>query len=472
MPVLQGFVGGAYMSRSANFDAQRCINLFPEKSDTGTSKDIAMLTGTPGLKLWAALTGSTIRGMINFNDIYAFVVVGSSVYRVDIQGNTVLTGTIFSSVNPVSMVTNGTTIFLAAGTVGYVITPATNTLVQYTDASFHGADKVDFVDGSYIFNEPGTGRFWVMNPYSTTLNPLYFATAEGSPDPLVSMIVNHREIWLFGSNTIEIWYNTGDTTNFPYSRISGAFIEQGCAATFSVAKMDNKVFWLSSNERGQGMIYQAQGYNPVRISTHALERELATYQTISDAIAYTYQQEGHSFYVLSFPTAGTTWVFDSTTNLWHERLWRQTDGTFDRHRSNCHMYFARKNLVGDWQNGNIYQYDPDTFTDNGNPIIRLRSSPHITSEMTRVAHSNVMFDMETGVGINSGQGMNPKAMLRWSDDGGHKWSNTREAPIGAMGQYRTRVRFNRLGQSRDRVYELSISDPVKVAIIGAIINGQ
>jgi len=474
MPMLQGFIGGAYLARSSNFDAQRCVNLFPEKSDSGSSKDVAMLVGTPGLLSWAQLNGRAVRGMINFNDIYGFVVIGQYVYRVDTSGVGTLTGLINNDVTPVSMASNGSKIFVATGPKGFVIDANANTMTEYIDVSFKGANKVDFLDGSFIFNEPGTGRFWAMNPYSTTLNPLYFATAEGSPDALVSLIVDHRELWLFGTNTVEVWYNTGDTTNFPYSRVNGAFIEQGCAATHSVAKLDSSVFWLSSNERGQGMVMRATGYAPQRISTHALERAIGTYSVITDAVAYTYEQEGHSFYVLNFPTANKTWVFDASTNLWHERAWRQSDGQFGRHRSNCHMFFARKNIVGDWQTGNLYVLDPDTYTDNGNPLVRLRSSPHISSEMSRIAHTAVHFDMETGVGTANGtdQGTDPVCMLRWSDDGGHKWSNQRTAKIGRVGQYRTRARFTRLGQSRDRVYELSISDPVKVAIIGAILNGQ
>ena len=472
MPVLQGFIGGAYMARSSNFDAQRCVNLYVEKSDSGTSKDAAMLVGTPGLKLWATLAGSTVRGCINFDGIYSFVVVGQNVYRVDTSGAAELTGTIVNNVTPVSMASNGTDIFMVTGPKGYVIDPVANTLVEYIDVSFSGADRVDFINGAFVFNQPNSGKFWAMDPYSTTLDPLYFATAEGSPDALVSLIVNQNEIWLFGSMTSEIWVYNGDTATFPYQRVEGAFIDQGCAAVHSVAKADMKVFWLSANDKGQGMVFQSEGYSPKRVSTHAMEKALAKYETIADAVAYTYQQEGHTFYVLNFPTANATWAYDTTTGLWGERLWRQSDGQWGRHRGNCHMYFNRKNLVGDWQTGQIYELDLDTYTDNGNALVRLRSSPHVTMEMVRVVHSAIQFDMETGTGLQSGQGEDPIAMLRWSDDGGHTWSNQREGKIGKVGNYGTRVRYTRLGSSRDRVYELSISDPIKVAIIGAIINGQ
>jgi hypothetical protein len=473
MPVLQGFIGGAYVARSLNFDAQRCVNLYLEKSESGTSKDAAMLVGTPGLTTWVNPAGRVVRGLIAFNPTQAFAVVGQNVYQIDTSGVVTITGTIQNGTTPVSMASNGTVIFMVTGDKGYVITPATNTMIEYIDPSFTGADRVDFINGAFVFNQPNTGKFWAMDPYSTTLDPLSFATAEGSPDALISLIVDHNEIWLFGSTTTEVWYNNGNTATFPYSRIDGAFLEQGCAAKHSVAKMGSSVYWLSANERGQGMIFRARGYTPERISTHAIEKSIAEYGTIDDAVAYCYQQEGHDFYVLNFPSADRTWVFDASCELWHERAWRRPDGQLGRHRSNCHMFFARKNIVGDWQNGNIYDMDLDTYSDDGNPIIRLRASNHVTMEMMRVAHNSIMFDMQTGVGIVPvSQGNNPKAMLRWSDDGGHAWSSQRECPIGNIGQFKTRARFTRLGQARDRVYELSISDPVKVCILAAVINGQ
>jgi hypothetical protein len=483
MPMLPGFCGGAYKSRSSNFDAQRCLNLFPSIADNPHAKSQMMLIGTPGLKLYADLTpsgGNIIRGMLVFNTDSLYIVTGNQVYFKTASTAAVLIGTIIYGSTPVSMATNGTTIFFVTGNEGYSINTTTNVVTQYIDPSFTGANKVAFVDGSFIFNQPGTGKFWAMNPYSLTLNPLYFATAEGSPDRLLSLIVDHREIWLFGSETTEVWANTGDALGFPFSRIGGAFIEQGIAAIHSAAKMDNSVFWLAANERGQGLVYRARGFTPERISTAAIEFEFTKYSTIADAVAYTYLQEGHNFYVLNFPTAQKTWVFDSTTELWHERSWRNSNGVFGRHRGNCHAYFDRKNLVGDWELGRIYELDLDTYTDNGDPIVRTRAAPHIAVELQRLSHRTLHIDMEAGVGLqnafpNNGfltVGFDPQASLRWSDDGAHTWSSRREAPIGKLGKYKQRVRWTRLGQSRDRVYEVTITDPIKVIIMGAMLNGQ
>ncbi len=470
MPVFQGFIGPSYRARSLNFDAQRCLNLYLEKSGSGSSKNGAMLVGTPGLRTWSNPPGRAVRGVINFNKVYAFVVIGQYVYRMDTSGGFTLTGLIVNGATPVSMATNGINILLVTGPNGYVIDPVTNTLTTYSDVSFHGADRVDFIRGNYVFNEPGTGKFWSTDPYSTVIDPLNFGNAEGSPDSLISLIVDHEELWLFGSDTTEVWVYNGDTANFPYNRIDGAFFEQGCAAAHSPVKMAGAIYWLSANSDGEGMIFRANGFQPERISTHAIEKAIAEYDRIDDAVGYTYQQEGHSFYVLNFPSGNATWVFDATSGEWHERGYRQSDGQYGRHRGNCHMFFGRKNLVGDWQNGNIYEMDLDIYSDDGNALVRLRSSPHVVQELNPIAHHNIQIDMETGIGISAGQGSEPEGLLRWSDDGGHAYSNQRRKKLGRIGSYRTRAKFTRLGQSRDRVYEFSISDPVKVVLIGAVIN--
>lgn len=475
MPMFPGFIGPAYKARSTNFDAQRCVNLYLEKSESGSSINSAMLIGTPGLRLYQTLTGQSVRGMIVFNDTSAFVVVGRFVHRLDLNGIVTATlGTIENGTTPVSMASNGQVIFFVTGNKGYSIDPSTNILSEFVDVSFTGANRVGFIKGSFVFNQPGTSNFWAMDPYSLTLNPLYFGNAEGSPDGLVSLIVDHQELWLFGTSTTEVWIYNGDTTNFPFSPISGAFIEMGCIATHSVAKADNSVFWLSADEQGQGTVMRADGYRPVRVSDHAMEKDIASYATVTDAIAYTYQQEGHEFYVLSFPTADKTWVLDISTRTWHERLWRKANGTYGRHRSNCHMYFARKNIVGDWESGKIYEMDLDEYTDDGNTLARIRTSPYPMQQEMRVAHHSLTVMLQTGVGlVPPAQGSDPEIMMRFSDDGGHTWSNERRKKIGKIGKYKTRARFTRLGSSTNassRCYEVSITDPVKVCITGAIIN--
>jgi hypothetical protein len=461
------FVGGSFSGRSPAFDCQRTINLYFEPNESGSARSPGMLIGTPGLSVWSALAGNGVRALLKFSETVAIAVVGATVYRLTTAGvATAFPGTVDAANPVVSMASNGTIIMLVCGATGYFLDPNALTLTQITDPDFAGADTVYYDDGYFIFNKTGTGQFQITQLYGSNIDGLDFATAEGAPDNIISIIVDHREVWLFGTTTTEVWFDNGDS-DFPFARIQGAFLEVGCAAAFSVAKADNTVFWLATDDRGYGTIQRASGYTPTRVSNHAVEYAIASYSTISDAVAYTYAQEGHTFYVITFPSANATWVLDIATNLWHERGYLNADGTLGRHRSNCQMNFAGKTLVGDWQNGNIYTMSLEVFSDNGNPIKRTRIAPHVTnSDRLQFFHS-LQIDLQAGVGLNSGQGSDPQAMLSWSDDGGVSWSNEHWSSFGKIGNRTARAKWRRLGRSRDRAFRVSITDPVRVAIASA-----
>lgn len=466
------FVGGAYVTRSKNFGVEQCINLYPEIG-TRTTKSPSALIGTPGKRLWATLAGGGVRGAHRFNPAVSLVVVGRNVYSVTTAGVGTLLGTITTTTGVVSMANNGTVVMLVDGARGYVINPVLGTFNMITDPDFGVADTVWFIDGYFVTNRTGTGQFQTSTLYGTDFDALNFSTAEGAPDLLLSLLVDHREIWLFGETSTEVFFNSGNP-DFPFERINGAFIEQGCAAKFSPAKMDNTVYWLTADERGHGMVQRAQGYQPQRVSTHAVEYAIAQMDRIDDAFAITYQQEGHSFYQLTFPTAEQTWVFDAATELWHQRAWRDpVDNSLNRDRTQCQMSFAGETIVGDWENGNLYVLDLDTYTDNGDPIPRIRTCPHIADKNYNwVFYHSLHVDMQTGVGLDgplAAQGTDPQAMLQWSDDGGHSWSNELWTGIGKIGERTRRVKWRRLGRSRDRVFRVTVTDPVKVVFIGASV---
>jgi hypothetical protein len=305
---------------------------------------------------------------------------------------------------------------------------------------------------------------------------------------------------------VEVWYDAGNA-DFPLARIQGAFNEIGCIAPYSVAKLDNGIFWLGADARGRGIVYRANGYTGQRISTHAVEWQIQEYASLSDAIAYTYQQDGHAFYVLIFPTANTTWIYDVATQAWHERA-GFNNGQFTRHRSNCQMNFGGKIVVGDYENGNIYALDPNTYSDNGDLQKWLRSwraLPTGQNNLKRTVHHSLQLDCEAGVGLDgndpytllntlntesgdallaesgvsilvsveTAQGTDPQVMLRWSDDGGFTWGNEHWRSMGKIGEKGRRVIWRRLGmttKTRDRVYEISGTDPVKITIMGAELN--
>jgi hypothetical protein len=370
------------------------------------------------------------------------------------------------------MADNGTQLFIAANPLGYIYNANTDAFQQITDPDFPGAGTVGYIDGYFVFNEPNSQKIWVTSLLDgLSVDPLEFASAEGNPDNVAAIFVDHREVWVFGTNSTEVWYDAG-LLDFPLTRIQGAFNELGCAAPYSIAKMDNQVYWLGKDARGQGIVYKAAGYIGQRVSTHAIEWQMQEYPDISDATGYTYQQDGHSFYVLNFPTANTTWVYDVATGAWHERASFQ-NGQFNRHRASSQMFFNSTTVVGDYQNGKIYSFDLTVYADDGAPQKWLRSwraLPTGANNLARTIQHAMQLDCETGVGLNNGQGSNPQVMLRFSDDGGHTWSSEHWKSMGQIGRSGYRTIWRRLGATmkiRDRVYEVSGTDPVRIYVMGA-----
>lgn len=465
-------LGSYYVARSVNAADNRLINLYPEAVPEG-GKDLGFLTRCPGLSLLATVGSGPIRGLWTFGGV-GYVVSGEELYSINTSWVSTLIGTVKGS-GPVSMSDNGTQLFISANPFGYIYDTSDSSFSAITDPDYPGSIAVGYLDGYFVFVEPDSQRVWVTTLLDgSSVDALDFASAEAAPDNLVSMIVDHREVWLFGTNSVEVWYNAG-LADFPLERIQGAFIEIGCSAAYSVAKLDNSVFWLGSDARGNGIIYRANGYTPQRISTHAIEYEIQSYGDISDAVAYTYQQEGHPFYVINFPSADKTWCYDASTNAWHERA-SFSNGSFYRHRSNCQMNFNNKIVVGDYENGKIYALDTSVYTDNGQTQKWLRSwraLPPGQNNLNRTAQHALYLDCQAGVGLVSGQGSDPQVTLRWSDDGGHTWSNELNRSMGEIGETGHRVIWRRLGMTkklRDRVYEISGTDPVKITIMGARLD--
>ncbi len=463
------FVGGSYTARSVNFDAQRCVNLYVEIG-SGSSKSPAALIGTPGLvqyKILSANGGS--RGLYRFTDSIAIAVIGDAVWK--IGASDVLLGNITQLTTPVSMADNGSVIMMVTGSEGYFIDPVAETLTLIADPDFVPGAKVNFLAGRFVWPQANTGRFQWTEVYGTNIDALSFATAEASPDIIVSQIAGFGELWEFGQNSTEV-YQPSQDADAPFAKVLGASMEIGCGAVHSVAKIDSSFFWLGRSDEGRGIVWRATGYQPQRVSTHAIEFAIASYGDVSDAVAFTYQQEGHSFYVINFPSANKTWCYDISTNLWHERAWRDdTTGALNRHRAQVQMEFDGDTIVGDWEVNTLYRMRLDAYTDDFLPITRIRACQHLSADLKRQFFHSLQIDMETGVGLGTlvpgNAGYDPQAMLRWSDDGGHTWSNSHWASMGKIGQYRTRARWRRLGVSRDRVFELTITDQVKVCIIGA-----
>lgn len=460
-----GFVGPAYTLSSLNAAAQRCVNFYPEIVEVEEEKRI-ILQPTPGLELFATLPAGPVRGMYALNG-HLYAAGGGTMCEVSSVGVVTNYGAIENDNRPVSMAGNTTQLAIASAGAGYILA---GTLSPITSAGFPGATHVVFLDGYFISLDPDSQQFRISGLYDgTTWDALDFASAEGAPDKAIAMMADHRELWVFGSQSIEGFYNSGNA-DFPLSRIGGSFVEHSCAASRSPAKLDNSIYWLDGGPEGAGMVYRLEG-RPVRVSTHAIETAIQGYTRIDDAIGFAYQDQGHSFYVLNFPTGQATWVYDAASNLWHERAyWNQATASFEAHRGQCHAYAFGKHLVGDRTTGNIYALKHDVYTDNGDTIRRVRRAPHIGAENHRLFYSLFEPHFEAGAALPSGLGSDPQCMLRWSNDAGHTFGSERQAAAGKLGQYTRRAQFWRLGSGLDRVFELSVTDPIRWVLLDAYLK--
>jgi len=495
--VFPGFIGAGYQNISKSSDGEVSINFYPELvGGPGVhGKSPLILVGTPGLRLFATLPNGPVRCLWS-GDNRMFAVGGAYLWEILGDGRVgsytpgggpflagVPVGFVGNAATPAQIFSNGNQLFIVSGSQGYLADGLTVTPV------------VDAVQGAYLdtyflaqqpagLNTQSGKQFKISGLLDgTTWDPLDFASAEGSPENIVGIIADHEELWIFKLWSTEVWVNNG-AANFPFQRIQGAFIEQGCIAAFSIAKVDNSVFWLGGDQRGAGVVWRAVGYTPTRISNHAVEQAIQGYSTISDAVAYAYQEAGHTFYVLHFPTARHTWVYDVATQMWHERLyWNTATGQFDAHLGRFHCYafgggtpstvnpyFPPQHFVGDHRNGNIYVQSLTEYSDNGHDIRRVRSSPHVNQEMHWMKYGRFALDLQTGV-IPAGFDRPAKVTMQISNDGGYTWGNEQDRTF-SLGEYPgpKKLQWFRGGRSRDRCYRVIVSDPIPWVLVEAYLD--
>lgn len=455
------FGTNSYRAESLAVSAQRCVNFFAEKQPPDAKTPVA-LYGAPGIVLFATCGTGPIRGMDTMGSVL-YVVSGERLYSVSSTGAVTDIGGNISGTGVVSMDNNGSELVIVNGTNGYLYS-TTLGFVLITDTDFNAADTVTFFDQRFVFDEKGTNRFFISASLDgTSYSASEVASAESRPDNVVAVVLNSQVLYVFGETSIETWQNVG-AANFPFERVPGGVIERGLAAPHCTAKEDNTIFFLGEDR----VFYRIDGLTPKRVSTHAIEHEWAGYGTISDAFAFTYDFHGHKWVFVTFPTENATWVYDAATGLWHEReSWDQNGTSLGRWMGNAHAHAYGYSLIGDAFSGRIGYLDHRVYTEFGNTIRSYAISPPIHADRQRIFMSRFEVDIDAGVGLTTGQGSDPQIMMRYSDDGGRTWSREMWRDIGAIGKYKTRARWLRLGQFRQRVIEISISDPVQRTIIAA-----
>lgn len=445
----------ARSAQDSQFSSARLVNWYPEVYGQDANAPYA-LKPTPGLRSFATYSAGYVAGMLPFND-RVYMVTDNDILSFDENGtvSTVIAG-YYTFSDRVALAEGGLQMMIVSGEYGFGWTCDTSgTVARINDADFPSASHVAFLDGYFIVNDrDNKGRFYISDLYNArSWNGNNYATAESMPDTLLNIIANNGELWLFGETSIEVWVNTG--ASFPFQR--SVRLERGCAAEWSIARPDGILTWLSDDLT----VRMVSGYAPVRISTHAVEKSIGAMDTVSDAFAWSYTEDGHYFYVLTFPSEDQTWVYDLTTKEWHER---ETVG-LDQYRPNCYTRYWNKHFVGSPNSGAVYQLDPDYYYDDAQRIERECVFPEIRAELKPIQMKRLQIEFEQGVGDATIE--DPQAMLSWSDNGGKTWSNEHWRGVGKLGEYGHRSIWRRLGRFRKRVYKLVVTDPVKWVVLNA-----
>lgn len=480
-----GFVGSSYTAQANAIADEEAINLFAETNESGSpvvdnaayggksSSIVKSFLWTPGLKVFANLTGNSVQGQY-WTGTRLFGVANGVLWETAKDGTTTNRGAVTTDDNPASICANSIQLLIISAERAYCYTLATNVLLEVTDQMAGVPLQCDCSDtyGIVIFKDSNKFQLSQVLDFATWPGQLVNEVSVFAEN-ITSLIVNHRELWIFGCKRAQPYQDTGSLNVFDV--IQGALLETGSAATFAVSRVDNSVFCVGEDERGALIAWRSNGYTPSRISTHAVEVWLSQQANIAGLTAYSYQDRGHLFWVLYVPGGDCTWVYDVGETMWHKRAaW--VNGVWFPHWSWNHVYAFGKHLVGDWNTGNVYDMSPDYYDDNETAIRRLRRSPTVTDERSWIYHVDLTVDFRTGLGpqppLLDGDGNHrpPQAMLRWSDDRGQTWSNQHVRNCGFAGEYNVPVHWMRLGRSRNRVYELSMTDPIPWTICDAFLT--
>lgn len=450
------FGTSSYRSRSLPLSAQRMVNCYLEPAPP-LAKTFAAVLQSYGIASLSTVGTGPMRGGLVINSI-PYVVSGTKLYRLNGAGIGSELGNV-PGFGYVDMAGDETNVMLVTGGKGYYWNGAS--LQQVVDPDLPSIDWVEVIDGYFLVGESESGRFFVSaNRNPASWDALDFGTAEKYPDNNVGCVVNQGEAVIFGRESGEVWYNSGDA-DFPLSKTPNGNFEIGLMSRFGAVKADNGIYFVGHD----GIVYWLNGYQPTRKSTHAVEQWIEDC-TDKDFHAMSWSEAGHKF--VSITSDDGTFVYDISADLWHERH------GFGHVRWRPLFVFRAFNewIVGDYASNKLGTLDGSVFTEWGETLRCSCASPAVSEDNRRLNHARLELVFESGVGLTSGQGSDPQVMLRWSDDGGRTWSNEVWRGLGRIGEFRARTCWHRLGQARDRVYEYAISDPVRRTLILATTEYQ
>lgn len=473
MPPFPALVGPSYQGASHVADFERCVGFYLEAQSAPGAVFPWSLLPLPGLTSVATPAEGPGRGLWS-QDGRLLRCAGFKIYEVDRAWAHTDRGSVVMDARPAQFASSGDAgAEVAIASAGFIsIFDLTSNLLSAAVAGLT-AHQVAYLHGYFIGLNRLTSTIRLSNLLDgTTWDPTQFAQRSGAGDRWQAIHVCGEYLYLFGSETSDVWYDAGSFP-FPFAPVQGAVIPMGIAAPWSVATVAAAPIWLAQTKDGARSVVRGNGTGmPVRISTHAIDTALRGYGTVDDAEASVFEFQGHAFYVLTLPTAGVTWCYDVVTDAWSE--WPAWNGTAGRYEANLavHRTVAFDSYVADSRTvGTLFTASGSVYSDNGGTIRRMRvvPFPRLTPDAIWVFLSQLELFLETGLGLQAGQGSDPTVALRVTRDGGRTWGSERTCSAGAVGKYLTRVVWNRLGRYRDGLggIELVFSDPIPWRINGA-----
>lgn len=468
-------IGPAYGSQSPIADAEALLNFYIESIESPNAPDRNVAYPCPGLTLEFGLPSTPNRGTFTLNDRF-FLAAGDTLYEIQSDGTRTALGTINVDTNPCTFASSGdisNQLLVSSGNHAYCFNLVTNVFADVLT----GAVFVAFLNNFFVALDVATNTIHVSDFNDATTWPGGQDQQRSiSGDRWKSMIADGQYLWLFGGQKTDV-YQLAGSGNTVFVPVQGISINYGIGAPFSVALVNNAPEWVSLNENGRGMVLRVENFSPIKRSTFAVDFAISQYDMISDAVAFSYQDQGHSFYVLNFPSAAATWVDDAARGMedgWHTRgFWDSGNMIEQAYRPQYHAYVFGKHYVGDRATGNVYSMNINVATDvDGNGIRRLRRTSPLRSELNRVFYGQMILNIETGLGLQVGQGADPQVMARWSNDGGKTWGNEHWHTAGRVGKYNTRVSWSNTGAAYQRVFEFVMTDPIPWRLIGGYVEAE
>jgi len=457
------FATRSYKNRSLPVSAQNLINLYTEPQDPD-SKNLVVLHKRPGTVIFGTAGIIGMRGCHVMKGVH-YVVVGGELYSGESSGVYTLRGAI-GGTGLVGMADNGVQLVIVNGSSTYYIYTVAGGLVTGTDPDYKPAYTVAYLDAYFIFDETGTGNWFISNLLDgSILDSVDTATTYSHPDNVVAVKSNRKHLYVFGEESVEINAIVADP-DFPFQRINEATLTKGCIARDTIQNINDSYYFLGSDKE----FYRINGGQLEIISDSNISNQINLIDDVSDAESGVYEKGRHKFYIVTFRIGNKTLVYDTLTNVWHE--WASfSNGFFSAFNGRGFCFVFGKRLMGDSRNGNIYELKDDVYSDAGEILKWQATSPPIHNNNEWQFFSRFYLDFESGVGLLSGQGIDPQVMLQYSDDGAINFTNPVNRSIGKLGDYTNYgAEWRMLGRSKQRVWRISATDPVKTVIVGSYVD--